>query len=62
VERDEGESFEDLIGKRWDEASFVRKVSGGYREGVWKSYGEALTGFGEMEKRVVSVAGEGSKG
>lgn len=62
VERGEGESFEDLIGKRWDEARFVRKVSGGYREGVWERYGEALTGFGKLEKRVVSVAGEGSKG
>jgi xylulokinase len=60
VERDKGESFEDLIGKRWDETSFVRKVSGGYREGVWERYGEALKGFDEMEKRVVTVAREGS--
>lgn len=60
VERNKGESFEDLIGKRWDEAGFVREVNGGYRQEVWERYGDALKGFDEMEKRVVNIAGEGS--
>lgn len=60
AERAQGESFEDLIGKRWDEGSFVRKVSGGYRRGLWEKYGVALKGFDEMEKSVIRVAGEGT--
>lgn len=59
VERAKGESFEDFIGKRWDESSFVRKVSGGYKKGIWERYGDALKGFDEMERRVIEVAGEG---
>lgn len=59
VERGKGESFEDLIGTRWDESSFVRKVSGGYKKGVWEKYGVAVKGFDEMEKKVIEVAGEG---
>jgi len=62
VEVDKGESFENFIGKRWDEVSFVKKVNGGYRKDVWERYAEALKGFDEMEKRVVSIAGEGSIG
>jgi xylulokinase len=60
-ERDRGETFEELIGKRWREEDFVKKVSGGYKEGVWEKYGEALRGFEEMEKRVLEVAGEGRR-
>jgi len=60
-ERGPDESFEELIGGRWNEDEFVGKVSTGYREGVWEKYGEALKGFEEMEKRVVGLAGEGRK-
>jgi len=59
VERPAGESFEDFIGARWDESSFVRKVGQGYKEGVWEKYGIALKGFEEMEKKVVELAAEG---
>jgi len=52
VERQEGEKFEDLVGKRWNEAEFVKKVDQGYRKGVFEKYGEAVLGFGEMEEDV----------
>jgi xylulokinase len=60
-ERGPGETFEEHIGSRWSEADFVKKVSGGYREGVFEKYGEALVGFEEMERGVLEVAGEGRK-
>ena len=59
-ERQEGESFEELIGKRWDEASFIEKIAEGYQQGTWETYGEALDGFAEMEK--VLLKRYGSKG
>ena len=59
-ERQEGEPFEELIGKRWDEASFIEKIAEGYQQGTWETYGEALDGFAEMEK--VLLKRYGSKG
>ncbi|SMR44405.1 unnamed protein product [Zymoseptoria tritici ST99CH_3D1] len=52
-ERKGGESFEDLIGKRWDEASFVKRVADGYTKGVFEKYGEAVKGFEKMEQVVL---------
>jgi xylulokinase len=57
-ERKDGETFEELIGERWDEGSFVEKIGAGYQKGVWEKYGEALKGFEEMEKSVLNVAVE----
>jgi len=59
VERAESESFEDFIGARWDESSFVRKVGQGYKSGVWEKYEIALKGFEDMERNVVEIAAEG---
>lgn len=56
VERREGESFEELIGERWQEGEAVEKIADGYKEDVWKRYGGVLDAFEEMEKRV--LAGE----
>jgi xylulokinase len=56
VERKEGESFEELIGERWQESEAVAKVDEGYRKDVWERYGNVLDAFEEMEKRV--LAGE----
>ncbi|RYP33669.1 hypothetical protein DL767_004664 [Monosporascus sp. MG133] len=55
------ESFDDLIGRRWDEASAVRRVEGaGFRDGVFQLYGHAPRGvlgaFDEMEQRILKVA------
>jgi xylulokinase len=56
VERREGESFEELIGERWQEGEAVEKIADGYKEDAWKKYGGVLDAFEEMEKRV--LAGE----
>ncbi|KAI5370406.1 Putative carbohydrate kinase, FGGY, D-xylulose kinase, ATPase, nucleotide binding protein [Septoria linicola] len=52
-ERKSGQTFEELIGERWDESSFVKKVADGYTEGVFEKYGEAVKGFDAMEKLVL---------
>lgn len=57
-ERKKGEGFEDLISSRWDEAKFVERIAEGYQEGVYEKYGEAVKGFGEMEKLVLKTEGE----
>jgi xylulokinase len=59
-ERKEGESFEELIGKRWDEDAFAQKIAEGYQKGVWETYGEALDGFARMEEEL--LARHGGKG
>ncbi|KAF2420148.1 xylulose kinase [Tothia fuscella] len=57
-ERSSGEAFENLVGKRWNEEGFVKKVADGYKKGVWEKYGGALKGFEMMEKEVLRLAGE----
>lgn len=52
VEREEGEKFEDMVSKRWNEEEFVKKVDEGYRKGIFEKYGEAVVGFGQMEEDV----------
>lgn len=59
VERSKGESFEELVGKRWSEEEFVKKVDQGYRKGVFERYGEAVRGFAMMEEEVVKACGRG---
>ncbi|KAF2483908.1 putative D-Xylulose kinase [Neohortaea acidophila] len=60
-ERREGETFEELIGGRWDEKAFVRKIDDGYAPGVFEKYGEAVEGFEMMEKRLLEQHGGSSK-
>jgi xylulokinase len=55
-ERGEGETFDELIGKRWKEEGAIQKVGEGYREGVFEGYGKVLGAFGEMEERILEVA------
>ncbi|KAH9884461.1 hypothetical protein F4778DRAFT_560585 [Xylariomycetidae sp. FL2044] len=55
--RDEDESFDALIGERWDEAQAVRRVAPGFKDGVFQRYGDGvLAAFAEMERRVEEVA------
>jgi xylulokinase len=56
-ERKNGESFEDLIGSRWDEDKFVKKIADGYRKGVFEKYGKAVRGFEMMEKEALKREG-----
>ena len=53
VERKNGQTFEDLIGERWDAKGAVTKVHDGYQAGLWEEYGDALPGFEAMEQRVI---------
>ncbi|AEO68999.1 uncharacterized protein THITE_2118925 [Thermothielavioides terrestris NRRL 8126] len=55
-ERADGETFDELIGKRWREEGAIRKVDDGYREGVFERYGNVLGAFEEMEERILKVA------
>lgn len=56
-ERKKGETFEDLIGQRWDESKFVKKVADGYTKGAFETYAEAVKGFEKMEKLVLKEVG-----
>jgi len=55
-ERVQGETFDELIGKRWKEEGAIQKVAEGYREGVFEQYGSVLGAFEEMEQRILKVA------
>lgn len=57
-EREGSQTFEELIGGRWDEKKFVMKVADGYQEGLFEKYGEATKGFERMEKLVLAKEGE----
>ncbi|KAH6624236.1 xylulose kinase-like protein [Chaetomium sp. MPI-SDFR-AT-0129] len=56
LERSEGETFDELIGKRWKEEGAIQKVGDGYLEGVFEKYGAVLGAFEEMENRILKVA------
>ncbi|KAF1823662.1 putative D-Xylulose kinase [Dissoconium aciculare CBS 342.82] len=49
------ETFEELIGARWQAERFVQKVADGYQQGVYEQYGEAVVGFERMEKAVLEL-------
>ncbi|KAI4260084.1 MAG: hypothetical protein LQ352_000463 [Teloschistes flavicans] len=53
VERKPGQSFEELIGVRWDENKFVEKIAEGYQEGIFERYGIAVEGLDLVEKHVL---------
>lgn len=55
-ERAEGETFDELIGKRWKEEGAIQKVGEGYKEGVFERYGKVLGAFEEMEEKILQVA------
>jgi xylulokinase len=53
VEREDRQSFEDLIGQRWNEEEFVEKIADGYQADLFEKYGKAVEGFEMMEKRIL---------
>ncbi|KIW16788.1 D-xylulose kinase A [Exophiala spinifera] len=59
IERAEGETFEDLVGKRWREEEFVEKIADGYQPEVFERYGKALKGFEMMELKLLEERKEG---
>ena len=62
MERKEGETFEDLIGKRWREEEFTEKIAEGYQKGLWERYGEAVKGFEKLEIDVLKEHGKYEEG
>lgn len=53
VERKPGQSFEELIGGRWQEDKFVEKIADGYQEGIFERYGMAFEGLDLVEKQIL---------
>lgn len=57
VERRPGETFEQLIGERWREEEFVKRVAEGYQKGVFERYAAAVAGLAAVEREILN--GEG---
>ncbi len=53
VERRRGETFEQLIGGRWREEEFVKRVAEGYERGVFERYAAAVEGLAAVEGEVL---------
>jgi len=58
TERKDGGTFEELVGERWREGDFVRKVAEGYQSGVWEGYAVGVEGLGAVETEVLRGLGE----
>ncbi|PLN81618.1 D-xylulose kinase A [Aspergillus taichungensis] len=56
IERTPGQTFEDLIGKRWHEEEFIEKIADGYQPQLFAQYGQAVEGFAKMEHQAVKEA------
>ena len=57
-EREEGQTFKELIGSRWDESQFVRRIADGYQRGVFEQYGVAVDAFAKMEEEILRQESE----
>ncbi|KAK0737085.1 hypothetical protein B0T21DRAFT_286531 [Apiosordaria backusii] len=55
-ERQKGETFDELIGKRWKEEGAIQRVDEGYKKGVFERYGNVLGAFERMEEEILKVA------
>lgn len=53
VEREPGQSFQELIGGKWREEDFVAKIAEGYQKGTFERYGPAVEGLALAEKEVL---------
>lgn len=56
VERAHDESFEELIGRRWREEEFVKKVAEGYDEKLYKEYAKGVEALEAVEAEVLKGA------
>ena len=54
MERGDGETFDELIGKRWKAEGSIQKVDQGFRDGTYQKYGNVLGAFEEMEQRLLA--------
>jgi xylulokinase len=58
LERQPGQTFENLVGQRWNEDQFVERIADGYQKGVFEKYGQAVEGFAKMEQQVLGQEAE----
>ncbi|KAI5459923.1 hypothetical protein BGZ63DRAFT_425869 [Mariannaea sp. PMI_226] len=54
TERGEGETFDELIGKRWTEEGQIERVDQGFRNGLYQKYGKVLGAFERMEYQILA--------
>jgi xylulokinase len=54
LERKDGETFDEVIGKRWKEEGAIEKVDVGFKDGLYQKYGSVLGAFEEMETRLLA--------
>ena len=54
MERRKGETFEELVGGRWREEDFVKKVAEGYQQGIFEKYSVGVKGLEAVEREVLS--------
>ncbi|PKS12689.1 hypothetical protein jhhlp_000897 [Lomentospora prolificans] len=54
LERAEGESFDELIGKRWKEEGAIQKVDDGFKDGLFQRYGKVLPAFDQLEQKILA--------
>jgi len=59
AERRRGETFEQLVGGRWREGEFVKRVAEGYQRGVFERYAAAVEGLAAVEREVLRGEGGG---
>ena len=59
AERKEGETFEQLIGGRWKEEAFVKRIANGYQKGIFERYAGAVEGLAAAEREVLKSEGNG---
>lgn len=54
MERGEGETFDELIGKRWTEEGQIERVDEGFRNGLYQRYGNVVGAFEKMEYQILA--------
>ena len=57
AERKEGETFEQLIGSRWKEENFAKRIADGYRSGIFERYAKGVEGLAAAEKEILKSEG-----
>ena len=60
MEGQQGETFEQLIGARWKEEDFVKRVADGYQAGIFEQYAGAVEGLMAVEREVLKGERQGS--
>jgi len=55
VERKLNETFEQLVGSRWREEEFVKKVADGYQAGLFDKYEKGLEALNAVEQEVLTT-------